>query len=449
MTVLGTGLALLAAGNRLHSHHRADNEKRPSAILIVVDTLRADHLSSYGYVRKTTPHIDALAGEAFLYKNAFAHAPWTTPSIASLFTSRYPAALGFLGEEPVELDGSFVTLAEVFKHNGYSTKAIVSHDFIGTKLKFDRGFDSYDQTSARGYGYISSAAVTDAALGYAGEHVRDEFFLFLHYFDPHFDYVLHPEFDYDPDYRGDIRSGEFKDSLLAKGPSMSDEDRRHLVALYDSEIRYTDEHIGRLLDGLKRLGLYDSSLIILTSDHGEEFAERPDRWIGHTKKLYQDLIHVPLIVKIPNGAKGLEVEEPVGLIDVMPTVVARLDLKTPRAYACAGRRVDLVGKAGPESRPVYSETTRWARLQSVTWKNWKFIYDRQRDAQELYDLSADPDETRNLAEDCPAVSRDFRALLWSWRAETAKARLGLKLAPKVPLFDEAEKARLRSLGYIK
>ena len=179
-------------------------------ILIVVDSLRADHLSSYGYFRKTTPFIDDLSRDSIIFKNAISLAPWTTPSLASLFASRYPAALGFEGEEPIELDESFVTLAEVFKYNGYGTKGIVSHDLISSKLKFDQGFDSYNQTNARGYGYVSSPAVTNLAVSFLSRHKKEKFFLFLHYFDPHFDYILHKEFDYYPDYRGSLIQGDYQ-----------------------------------------------------------------------------------------------------------------------------------------------------------------------------------------------------------------------------------------------
>lgn len=268
-----------------------------------MDTLGAGHLSSYGYFRKTTPFIDELSRDSVFFKNAISSAPWTTPSLACLFASQYPAALGFEGEEPIELDESFVTLAEVFKHNRYITKGIVSHDFISSKLKFDQGFDSYNQTNARGYGYVSSPSVTNLAVSFLNGHKKEKFFLFLHYFDPHFDYILHKEFDYYPEYRGSLQSGEHKDSLLAKAPTMSADDIKFLNAVYDSEISFTDKYIGRFLKELKRLGLYDSALIIFTADHGEGFVERKDYWIGHTKKLYQELIHVPLIIKLPGNKK--------------------------------------------------------------------------------------------------------------------------------------------------
>jgi len=449
LAVLCLALVHLPAGSRLLSAQQKKGQRRPCVILIVVDTLRADHVSAYGYFRKTTPHIDALSGESVVFDHALSPAPWTTPAVASLFTSNEPAVLGFEGEEPVELDESFVTLAEVFKRNGYTTLAAVSHDFVGTKLKFNQGFDSFDQSQARGYGHISSPGVTDAALALIEKHQGEEFFLFVHYFDPHYDFILHPEFDFDPDYRGSIKSGEYMDRLLAKGPSMTEADRRHLLAIYDSEIRFTDEHIGRLLAGLKRLGLYDGSLIVLTSDHGEEFGERADHWVGHTKKLYQDLIHVPLIIRPPGGTPRVNVKEPAGLIDVAPTIVSRLALKTPRSFRAEGLSLDLSGKGGPESRPIFSETRRWAKLQSVVRNGWKLIYDLSRGGQELYDLNEDPGETRDLAAARPKERGELRALLWSWRAKIARLRSGIKIVPKRPLFDDAEKARLRSLGYIK
>jgi arylsulfatase A-like enzyme len=482
-TILCLFIFLLMSGPLVLPIHRSAGSSHPNVIVIVVDTLRADHMSTYGYFRKTTPQIDALARESVVFKNAVSHAPWTTPSIASLFTSQNPAALGFDGEDPVQLDPSFVTLAEVFKDNRYITQAIVSHDFIGTKLKFDRGFDSFDQSNAKGYGSISSPAVTGAAVSFVERHRQDGFFLFLHYFDPHFDYILHPEFNYDPGYQGPIQSGEFKDSLLAQAPTMTEKDRDHLKALYDSEVSFTDQYIGRFLDELKRLGLYDRSLIVLTADHGEEFSERGDHWVGHSKKLYQDLIHVPLIIKLPNttdprldsrdkapwkegtersdGWKetpskgflprvtGRTVEEDVGLIDVMPTIVAYLGLKTPRSFRCEGRTIDLRGSAAPAPRPIFSETRRMAKLQSVVWMGWKLIYDIRQDVQELYDLNGDPGETRNVAATHPKECAEMRAFLWSWRAEMAEIRSGLKIESRKPEFNDIEKARLRSLGYIK
>lgn len=449
LAAAGLGIALLPAAGRLFALRRNPDRNRPNVILVVVDTLRADHLRSYGYFRETTPHIDALAGESVVFTNALSAAPWTTPAVASLFTSSEPAALGYEGEEPVELDESFTTLAEIFKSNGYGTHAVVSHDFVGTKLKFDQGFDAFDQSNARGYGSISSPAVTDAALAFIAKQGGVPFFLYLHYFDPHYDFILHPAFDFDPDYRGSVRSGEFMDSLLAKAPTMTESDRRHLVAIYDSEVRFTDEHVGRLLDGLKRLGLYDASLIVLTSDHGEEFAERADRWIGHTKKLYHDLIHVPLIIKLPGGAGRRRVGELTGLIDVAPTLVGHLGLKAPREFRPEGRRLDLTGAAAFVPRPVFSETRRWAKLQSVVWKGWKLVYNLSTGGQELYDLNADPGETMDLAASRPKERGELRAFLWSWRARIARIRSGIKVKPKEPVFDEAEKARLRSLGYIK
>jgi len=418
-------------------------------ILIVVDSLRADHLSSYGYFRKTTPFIDDLSRDSIIFKNAISVAPWTTPSLASLFASRYPAALGFEGEEPIELDESFVTLAEVFKYNGYGTKGIVSHDLISSKLKFDQGFDSYNQTNARGYGYVSSPAVTNLAVSFLSRHKKEKFFLFLHYFDPHFDYILHKEFDYYPDYRGSLQSGEHRDSLLAKAPTMSADDIKFLNAVYDSEVSLTDKHIGRFLEELKRLGLYDSALIIFTADHGEELAERGDYWIEHTKTLYQELIHVPLIIKLPGNRKKKVINEYIGLVDLMPTIVSHIGLKTPAGYLCVGQKIDLKGNAEPESRAIISETRRMARLQSVIWKNWKLIYDQQKDTKELYDLKNDPLETRDLAAKDRQKLAEMQDILKRWQEQIVLIKSEYEIKAKQPDFSEEQKRRLRSLGYIK
>jgi len=442
-------LFLLVLFLGLISACRLGSPKRPNVILIVVDTLRADHLSSYGYFRKTTPFIDELSRDSIIFKNAISSAPWTTPSLASLFASRYPAALGFEGEEPIELDESFVTLAEVFKHNRYMTKGIVSHDFISSRLKFDQGFDSYDQTNARGYGYVSSPSVTNLAVSFINGHKKEKFFLFLHYFDPHFDYILHKEFDYYPDYRGSLQSGEHKDSLLARAQTMSADDLKYLNAVYDSEISFTDMHIGRFLKELKRLGLYDSALIIFTSDHGEGFVERKDYWIGHTKKLYQELIHVPLIIKLPRNKKKKVINEYVGLVDLMPTIIGHIGLKTPAGYICAGQRIDLKGNAEPESRAIISDARRMAKLQSVIWKNWKLIYDQQKDTKELYDLKNDPLETQNLAAKNPQKLAEFQDILKRWKEQIVLIKSEYEIKAKRPDFSEEEKSRLRSLGYIK
>ena len=442
-------LFLLVLFLGLISACRLGSPKRPNVILIVVDTLRADHLSSYGYFRKTAPFIDELSRDSIIFKNAISPAPWTTPSLASLFASRYPAALGYEGEEPIELDESFVTLAEVFKHNRYMTKGIVSHDFISSKLKFDQGFDSYNQSNARGYGYVSSPSVTNLAVSFLNNHKKEKFFLFLHYFDPHYDFVLHKEFDYYPDYHGSLQSGEYLDSLLAKAPTMSADDLKFLNAVYDSEISLTDKHIGRFLKELKRLGLYDSALIIFTSDHGEEFAERGDYWIGHTKKLYQEQIHVPLIIKLPRNKKNKVINEYVGLVDLMPTIVSHIGLNTPAGYICIGQRIDLKGNAEPESRAIISDTRRWAKLQSVIWKNWKLIYDQQKDTKELYDLKNDPLEAQNLAAKNPQRLAEIQDILKRWQEQIVLIKSEYKITTKRPDFSDEEKRRLRSLGYIK
>ena len=422
----------------------------PNVILIMVDTLRADHLSSYGYFRKTSPNIDKLSLDSIFFKNAIVAAPWTIPSAGSLFTSRHPVVLGFVAKEPVKIDDVFNTLAEVFKENNYITKGIVSHTFISSKLGFGQGFDSYDETNAKGHGHISSPSITEKAISFIQEHRDDKFFLFLHYFDPHYDYILHKSYDYYSGYEGPIYSGQSIRSLRKQAPNMTANDIEYVKALYDSEISFTDEYIGKLLDKLRELGMYNETLIIFLADHGEEFLERGDFWIGHTKKLYQEQIHVPLIIKLPGGGEKKVVDEYVGLIDLMPTIVDYLGLKFLKEYQCAGEILNISATSEPKPRKIISDTRRrFVNLQSVIWKGWKLIYNQQEDTKELYDLKMDPRETKNLATENHKMLKETQEILRQWYKHTVLKKSEYKIKARQADFTEEEKQRLRSLGYLK
>jgi len=426
-----------------------EGRSRPSVVLIVIDTLRADRLGRAGYFRNITPHLDALADDSLVFENAVAPAPWTTPSVAGLFTSLEPAVLGFETDLPIVLDDSVVALAEVFRRNGYRTMAVISHDFVGSSLNLDRGFDAFDQSNALGHGGISSPGVTETAMSLLEAAGCRPFFLFVHYFDPHFDYLLHSEFDFDPDYPGPLKSGEPIESLQARAPAMTDADLRFVNALYDSEIGFTDRHVGRLLNELKRRELYDRGLIVFAADHGEEFSERGDHWIGHTKTLYQELVHVPLFIKLPGSSRRGVVEDDVGLIDLMPTLVDHLGLKTPAGYRPQGRAIDLEGGARPGPRSVYSETRYRPPFQAVVQGGWKLIENRETGARELYDLESDPGEKVNLVSARPEEGERLAALLENWRQAVEIQRNRRNIRPAPPRFTEVEKVRLRSLGYLR
>ena len=208
--------------------------KGPNVLLIIIDTLRADHLSCYQYDKGGSHNIDSLASHSTLFKNAISMAPWTTPSINSIFTSQYPAVLG-IKDLPIKFNNKFLTLAEVFKEHNYKTKGIISHIYLSAALGFNQGFDSYDEGSAKGHGSISSPSVTEKALSFLRKNKNNKFLLFLHYFDPHYDYILHEKFNYFPEYDGSIYSGQSIHELRKIALSLSGKDIKYIKALYDSK----------------------------------------------------------------------------------------------------------------------------------------------------------------------------------------------------------------------
>lgn len=413
----------------------------PNVLLIIIDTLRADHLGCYGYDRNTSPNIDKLAENAVRFENAVSSAPWTTPSIASIMTAQYPARMGFR-HDPVKIDDRFVTLAEIFKQNNYRTKGIISHTFLSSELKFDQGFDSYDEENARHRAHVSSESITDKAIAYLEKNKTAKHFLFLHYFDPHYDYILHDQYNFTPEYPGCYYSGQSIFDLRACAPCMNRRDIEYVVGLHDSEIAYTDAHIGRLFKKLRELDLFESTLIILTADHGEEFLERGDNWIGHTRKLYQEMIHVPLIIKPPNAEKDI-VEDEFGLINLMPLIVNTDDWSLPGEREYEKKIMDFLDHADLKNRPVISETRRGANMQSVILNGWKSICDLRNRTMELYHLDTDPLETHDVYAQNDSLASMMDGLLFDWNQGIDQT------AGEKPEFSEEQIKNLRSMGYIK
>jgi arylsulfatase len=426
--------------------------KGPNVIFIVVDTLRSDHIGSHGYFRPTSPSIDRFAEDSIVFVNAQCQAPWTTASIGSLLTSRYPEELGLRDSiHPARTDDRFLFLAEIFKDNGYRTHAVVSHTYIGSPLGFAQGFDTFDEENAQGHAHISSPSLTDKAISFLESNEEEPFFLFLHYFDPHFSYVLHQPFDYYPDYRGPIPSGMPYRDLVQSIPEMSEEDIQYVLALYDSEIRFTDEHVGEFLNALKERDFYDDSLIIFTADHGEAFLDREDKKIGHERTLYQELIRVPLMIKLAGKSSRVIVDQQVGLVDLVPTLLAHLGISTPRSYRLDGRVLplgDAQALSKMEPQPVFSETKargRW--IQSVTWDHWKLIHNRKFDIHMLFDLAEDPGEMSAVNENNPEILDNLKAALNLWSNELEQKSRGVKVSQ--PEFSPEQLEQLRSLGYVQ
>ncbi len=400
-TIVLTGVAGLILVVRWRTSGRT---QKPNIVLIVIDTLRADHVGCYGYGRNTTPHIDRLARDAWAFKNAVSSAPWTTPSVASLLTSQYPSVLG-IREDLARINPSFPLLSQILRRNGYTTCGVVSSPTVAGSLGFDRGFDEYEEAydhSSTTHDDVCSPAVTAKAIEFLRRKHTKPFFLFVHDFDPHYNYILHPGYDFYPAYNGNLTSGERIRELWKKLDTLSDDDVHYLTSVHDSEIAFTDEHVGTLLDELVHLGLYEDTVIIVTADHGEEFMERG--WLGHTVTVYQELIHVPLVVRVP-GATPQQIDTSVGLVDVLPTVLAHANIQAPddiAGQALDPRELHASGH-GPRFSETFNNQPRAAQqhepiaLRCVVHRGRKVIFDAMNDRTQCYDLLRDPLERTDVS----------------------------------------------------
>jgi len=427
-----------------------------NVLFIVVDTLRADHLSAYGYARDTSPALAKLAEGAVRFDRAYAPAPWTKPSVASMFTGQYPHRHG-LNFVLATLPASAQTLAERLSQAGFATAGVVSHGFIGPKNGFDQGFEVYDDHEAKGHSYVSTVGVTDRALKLLEKLDEQErpFFLFVHYFDPHYEYRRHRQYGYAPESVGRLRGGENIHDLREMGPSLAPEEVEFLESVYDEEVRFTDAGIGRLLAALAQRGLEDDTLVIVTADHGEEFFGRG--WLGHTRTLYDEVIHVPLVIRVPgSGARKRVVDAPVSLASLAPTILDYLGIDAPDAgFQGPSLRPLIDGSGDVDLPPVRSEVRfivlgsnsplaeKVAYKQAVIDGRYKLIKDFRAQTYELYDLAQDPGETENLASSRPELLRQMLVELDRTRsADTA--------APAVDenaTLDPKDAAMLRDLGY--
>jgi arylsulfatase A-like enzyme len=439
-------------------YHRLYAPQGQNVLLIAVDTLRADHLGCYGYERNNSPNIDGLATEGMLFRNCMSQSSWTLPSIATIMTSVYPTVHQAI-DKGKRIPDEFVTLAEVLKNNFYRTAGIISGVYVTSTYGFNQGFSLFDEEEA-GYGdAISSHNVTRKAMNFLRKNGEKPFFLFLHYFDPHYIWFEHEEYDYYPHYTGDLFSGQEINDIRVKGGMLGDDDIRYLKSLYDSEISFTDKHIGDVLKELRRLDLYDNTMIIFTADHGEEFLERG--WLGHIRTLFSELIHVPLIIKLANSRFAKTVtDEVVGTIDIYPTVVNELKLRVVPEIIIQGKTLlDAQGmKTEVNSRPIFSEVERVSIFKgphrdkqkivkkAVIHGKWKLIEDKDH-SLELYDLSSDRFERNNVVSENGAIREELKGYLKRWR-EGNRAIMDHRGVSNEVVVDDELKAKLKSLGYI-
>ena len=392
-----------------------------NVLLISIDTCRADYLSCYGYKRKTTPNIDALAAEAIVFSNVISPVPITLPSHCSMLTGTIPPYHSIHNNAEFKLSESNVTLAELLKANGYATGAVISAFVLNSQFSIGQGFDTYndkfEQTHFAGnIAERKGGQTSRIAIDWLEKHKNEKFFLFLHYYDPHDDYVPPEPF-----------ASEFADNL------------------YAGEIAYADHCIGQVLEKLKELKLDKSTLIIITSDHGEMLGEHGED--THMYFIYQGAVKVPLIFKVPGRQKHKVINKTVGLIDIVPTVCGLLKIPSPPQIQGEDLSA-FFGKSNPKLRQryLYSESlyaTRYGvnSLLGVVTDGWKYI---QTTRPELYDLAKDPAERTNLIDQQPQRARILQDKLKQILEQTVR-----KVDPQDMIELDAQAIRnLQSLGYV-
>jgi len=427
-----------------------------SVLFVVVDTLRWDRVGAYGYARDTTPAIDALAATGVRFERAYATAPWTLPSIASMLTGLYPSAHGVKTAANL-LPAAVETLPEMLHRRGYVTGAVVSNKLLRARPGegFSRGYDVYRAGQARGPNHVSTQGVTQQAVAllrrFAADPKGRPFFLLVHYFDPHFNYRAHAGIDFAPPRMGRLDGSQGYSKLAELIRDLDDEELRFLGDLYDEEVHLTDAGIGRLLRALQNLELESQTLVVVTSDHGEEFGEHGA--LGHMKTLYEELVRVPLVLRVPWDHSGPRVvRTPVSLASLTPTVLDLLGVDAPdAAFGAESLAGVLRGEPEPDSRFVFVEVERGNQSRrtlaktAIVGERLKLIRNERTGALEIYDLENDPGERIDLAEAQP----ELRELLLP-RLDEQLERAGEGAAPAASReLSEEEVEGLRQLGYFE
>jgi arylsulfatase A-like enzyme len=333
---------------------------KPNVILISLDTLRADHLGSYGYNRKTSPNIDLLAKDGILFDRCFSQASYTLPSHVSMLTGLNPVKHNVFSSVLHRLDPAMITLADRLREKGYLTAAVTGGGIMGSFYGFPKGFDSYNERLTRIQG-TTAQKIGELAVSWLEENGDKPFFLFLHTYQIHGPFLPPPPYKssfLDPD-EAEINSRKLNDLIGDAYRNyfvpLTDQQRKNLVALYDAEILYTDEVMLKpIFKSLKDQGLYNDTMIIVTADHGEEFYDHGGWMHGHT--LYNELINVPLIIKLPHGRfSGTTFENIVRSIDILPTILEELGIGLVQSEIDGKSLIKIIQGKEKEDRVFFSE----------------------------------------------------------------------------------------------
>lgn len=455
----------------------------PNIVLITVDSLRADHLSAYGYERETSPVIDQMAEDG-LFFDAYANSHWTRASFPSIITSTYPLEYG--GFE--YLSDNRLTVGEAMQDLGHKTAAFHSNLWLSREYNYDRGFDHfydsktdptllsklrtyvklqlnsegllykglqwlYDTTEEKagmdiGQTYRDAETITDRAIEWLTKQEGGDLFCWVHYMDVHHPYLPH---DAESEKMGlditmsDREAVKLRRKMLEEPDDLTEEEVQVLVDLYDNEIRYTDRHIGRLRSAVEEhLGL-DNTAFIITGDHGEEFGEHGG--FSHNPSYYDEVLHVPFVINGADRVSGMTAKgkqsEDLELLDIAPTV---RDLGGGENIEAYRGRSGLSTIDTGESCDLFSETKKGEDYKICFRSNgWKFIWDRDTGVKELYNLESDTGETEDIFAEHAEVADEYESAI---RDHIEEIRQTNEELPNVEM-DTGTEERLKDLGYLE
>jgi len=480
------------ANYAFRKQNKSSHEK-PNIILIVMDATRSDHLSCYGYERNTTPSIDKIAEEGVLFKNVISPSTWTVPSHASIFTGLFPFEHG-AGHVSPYLPEKIETLTEILKKEGYQTLAYSNNPwmrFIGLSRKFDDFQEGWREHKGRYFYEVvyneltklvkrndptwlikdkGAAETTQYVSRWIRNHIKSPFFVFINYMEPHlphspspYNSIYIPENIAPEDIKKVLRSaiGMGKGGAFLLKRKRSQEELSLINALYDGEIHYLDKRIGALYEHLKKLNVLDDTLLIITSDHGENLGDHGI--LGHAFGLFNSLLNVPLIIRHPTYfTPGLIIENNVQTTDIFYTVLDVVGLNHNPSHLGLGksliRRIkeqdyvemmiaehdkptdalDKAEKLGIDANHINKDQ------RAIIFRGYKYIQTSLGE-EELYDLKIDPDESHNLISEKREIAAALKSRLGEiYKTDRARAAGGKKIE-----MDKETESKLRSLGYIK
>ncbi|MFO7980777.1 MAG: sulfatase [Candidatus Aminicenantes bacterium] len=445
--------------------YRANNEDK-NVILISIDTLRADHLGCYGYEKNTSPNIDFLASEGALFLHPFSSSPWTLPSHVSIMTSLYCIHHQIYYSRE-KMDPSLLTLADLLRENNFFSTAFTGGGFVSARYGFAKGFDAYYEGRGGVFHMDSAQLIYESFSDWIDHNRGKRFFLFLHTYQPHNPYVCPSP--YNTQFLDKDAKWEHVNLLGYLGgkqgiyKNLPEKERKNAKGLYDGEIHYLDQNlIGPLIEKLKQTALYDKTMIIFTSDHGEEFFDH-GAW-DHGHSLYNESIRVPLIIKFPESKfKGKKIRNFIPQVDIMPTILDEMQIDYPKLMMDGKSLFPILKDREKKDRiflsDIGSNVLHSHIPQKISMNNgpYKLILNKEfsqkdldyftspppnTDPLELFDLLSDPKEKSNIAQKNPNITA---AILQKINEIYSQAK---KRNTEKTEIDEKLKEQLKALGYI-